>query len=445
MMLKVRKNKIVLALWIAMLFVSMTACLGGGNSKVEVSDDPRLVSLKFKQNDSIPNLEKAVFTIDQDNGLVYNKDSLPFQTRIDSVIPEFTFASTAGSLLFVEDDTIYLSGTDTIDFTRQPYRLLNYAADGVNHKEYTITVNVHQVNPDLYVWEKLCDQISNRDGSSQKLLRKGRGFYWMMSNGLRNYLYTSDDAKSWVETQINGLPNDVDFRQAQVYGEKFYVVCDGTLFVSGNGQTWTEQTANNITFINLLFSFKGALWATVKADDGKNYFARTMDGTTWFMETETPESFPVAEYAAVTFLSRTNTEKAMVMGGVSESGKTLNNRWCTENGDVWIDYSVEQPEFLNITGATIVQYGDKLLMFGGVDEDNNGIDGQLFESIDEGLNWTVPDTLFNRYPQDYEPRNCPSVWVVKETNFIYLVGGKTKTKIYSDVWRTKLNEMDFVK
>ena len=83
-------------------------------------------------------------------------------------------------------------------------------------------------------------------------------------------------------------------------------------------------------------------------------------------------------------------------------------------------------------------------MFGGVDEENDGIGGQLFESMDEGLNWSVPDTLFNRYPEGYEPRNCPSV-IVDEKHYIYLVGGKTKTRIYSDVWRTKLNEMDFVK
>lgn len=426
------------------ILVGMTACLGDSNSSVEVSDDPRLLSFQFEKNDSVPHLEKAVFTIDQDNGLVYNTDSLPYQTRIDSVIPKFTFASTAASLLFVEDDTIYLGNKDTIDFTRQPMRLLNYAANGVDRKEYTITVNVHQVNPDLYVWEKMCDEISTREGSSQKLFCKEGVFCWLMSNGLRNYLYTSADTKSWTESSINGLPNDVDFRQAQLFGEKFYVVCDGMLFVSENGQEWTAQTVSGVNFINLLFTFKNALWATVQVDDAKNYFACTMDGVTWLAETEMPLDFPVAEYAAVTFLSRTNTEKAMVMGGVSVNGKTLNARWCTENGHLWIDYSVEQPDFLKLTGATVVSYGDKLLMFGGVDEENNGIGGQLFESMDEGLNWSVPDTLFNRYPKAYEPRNCPSV-IVDEKHYIYLVGGKTKTKIYSDVWRTKLNEMDFVK
>lgn len=426
------------------ILVGMTACLGESNSSVEVSDDPRLLSFQFEKNDSVPHLEKAVFTIDQDNGLVYNTDSLPYQTRIDSVIPKFTFASTAASLLFVEDDTIYLGNKDTIDFTRQPMRLLNYAANGVDRKEYTITVNVHQVNPDLYVWEKMCDKISTREGSSQKLFSKEGVFCWLMSNGLRNYLYTSADAKSWTESSINGLPNDVDFRQAQLFWKKFYVVCDGMLFVSENGQEWTAQTVSGVNFINLLFTFKNALWATVQADDAKNYFACTMDGVTWLAETEMPLDFPVTEYAAVTFLSRTNTEKAMVMGGVSVNGKTLNTRWCTENGHLWIDYSVEQPDFLKLTGATVVSYGDKLLMFGGVDEENNGIGGQLFESMDEGLNWSVPDTLFNRYPEAYEPRNCPSV-IVDEKHYIYLVGGKTKTKIYSDVWRTKLNEMDFVK
>ncbi|MBO7259204.1 MAG: hypothetical protein J6U94_03970 [Paludibacteraceae bacterium] len=444
MAFKRHKNTMVVIALMMVILVGMTACLGESSSDVEVSDDPRLLSFQFEKNDSVPHLEKAVFTIDQDNGLVYNTDSLPYQTRIDSVIPKFSFASTAASLLFVEDDTIYLGNKDTIDFTRQPMRLLNFAANGVDSKEYIITVNVHQVNPDLYVWEKMCDKISTREGSSQKLFRKEGMFCWLVSNGLRNYLYTSADAKVWTEVLINGLPNDVDFRQAQLFGEKLYVVCDGMLFVSENGQAWVAQTTSDVRFINLLFSFQNALWAMVKADDAKNYFACTVDGVNWVAETEMPTDFPVAEYAAVTFFSRTKTEKAMVMGGVSENGRTLNTRWCTENGKLWIDYSVEQPDFMNLTGAAVVQYGDKLLMFGGVDEENDGIGGQLFESMDEGLNWSVPDTLFNRYPEGYEPRNCPSV-IVDEKHYIYLVGGKTKTRIYSDVWRTKLNEMDFVK
>ena len=441
--LKIQKSSIRFIIAATCIFF-LNSCLNKSYTDEELSDDPELLAFAFQANDSIPNLEKAVFTIDQDNGLVYNKDSLPYQTRIDSVVPEFSFASTAGAMFFLGEDTIYLSGEDTIDFTRQPVRLLNYAANGVNYKEYLITVNVHQVNPDLYVWEKMCNQISTRTGSSQKLFYNEGKFYWLLSTGLRNYLYTSFDAKTWEEGYINGLPGNIEFKQAQYMANKFYLVCDGNIYSSTDAQEWTMQTATNIDFINLLFPFKNALWATVKADDGKNYFAHTTDGSTWVMESEMPQNFPVAEYAAVTFASRTNTPKAMIMGGVSENGNTLNTRWCTENGTLWINYSVEQPEFLNLTGATVIQYADKLLMFGGVDEDNNNINGQLFESIDEGLNWNVPDTLFNRYPQDYTPRNNPSV-VVDEHNYIYIAGGKTKTKIFSDVWRTKLNEMDFVK
>lgn len=424
--------------------MSLSSCLGENNTTTEVSDDPRLVALAFEKNDSIPHLNEAVFTIDQDNGLVYNKDSLPYQTRIDSVWPKFTFASTAGSLLFVEEDTIYLTGADTIDFTKCPIRLLNYAANGVDSKEYTITVNVHQVDPDLYMWQRLCPQVSDREGSSQKVLIKDDVFYLFIGNGLRNYRYTSLDARAWSEVLMTGLPDDVDFRQAQCFANMFYVVNSGGLYVSEDGQDWTKMIVDNVSFVDLLFAFKNELWAMVDVDGSNRCFAHTLDGATWVIEGVVPEEFPVTDYAALSFFSRTNTPKAMVMGGVAKNGKVLNTRWCTENGKLWVNYSVEQPSFTNLTGASVIQYDDKLLMFGGVDEDNNGLNGQLFESLDEGLNWSVPDTLHNRYPEGYEVRNSPSV-VVDKYQYIYLVGGRTRTKIYSDVWRTKLNKVDFVK
>lgn len=444
MTLNMNKYKTLLILCISVLMLTFPSCLNTPVSETEVSDDPSLLSLKFKANDSILHLDEAVFTIDDDNGLVYNVDSLPYLTRVDSVIPEFSFASTAASLLFVEDDTIYLTGNDTIDFTRRPMRLLNYAADGIHSKEYSISVNVHQVNPDLYMWEQMCAQASQREGSAQKMLMKEDIFYFFLGNGLRNYLYTSANAREWTETGISGLPNDIDFRQMQCFDGKFYVVASGMLYVSENGQTWTAQSVTGVAFVDLLFTFHKALWAVVNIGEESNYFAQSADGITWNIVAGVPAQFPVADYAALAFLSRTNTEKAIVMGGVSSTGETLNTRWCTEDGKLWINYSVEQPNFTSLTGASILQYDDKLLMFGGVDKDNNSLNGQLFESVDEGLNWTIPDTLHNRYPQGYEVRNSPSV-ILDKHQYIYVAGGYTRTKIYTDVWRTKLNKVDFVK
>jgi len=75
----------------------------------------------------------------------------------------------------------------------------------------------------------------------------------------------------------------------------------------------------------------------------------------------------------------------------------------------------------SLSGATIIPYNDKLLLFGGLGSDGYVVENQYMESIDEGLSWSVPDTLYNRLRQvnisssgdttyiDYQPRAYQSV------------------------------------
>ena len=87
------------------------------------------------------------------------------------------------------------------------------------------------------------------------------------------------------------------------------------------------------------------------------------------------------------------------------------------------------------------------------------------ESVDEGLSWSVPDTLYNRLRQmnisaagdttyiNYAPRAYQSVLNVVVDNtakgysdhLIYLIGGinPRASKVYKDVWVGKLNRLSF--
>jgi hypothetical protein len=68
----------------------------------------------------MPGLAQAVFTVEErlDTGLVWNKDSMLYGTRLDKVRPRFTFAATPSSaFLTFPDTTVVLTGYDTLDFT----------------------------------------------------------------------------------------------------------------------------------------------------------------------------------------------------------------------------------------------------------------------------------------------------------------------------------------
>lgn len=439
-----KKHRLGLRAAIGMLcaLFMLNSCLNKEYTTVETSDNATVLSLKFDENDSIPHLDEAEFIIDNDNNLIYNKDSLPYQTRIDSVFPSFTFASTAGAALIVDGDTMYLTGNDTVDFTVQPVKLINYASDGIHFKEYDIYVNVHQVEPELFVWTQLCEAVYQHEGSSQKALQKDGAFYVLVSSGLKNYLYVSEDASQWQMRAVEGLPQNIDFRQALVFNGKFYVASEGKLYASDDASVWNETSHSDYEFVNLLYVFNDELWAVVRNVQTRAItFAGSRDAQTWMEGVALPEKFPISDYAAFTFESRTGKAKAMVMGGITAEGVVCNTRWCTEDGSLWVDYSVEQPEFGSLSGAAVVYYADRLLMFGGVDANNQLFEGPVLESYDEGLHWAAPDTTLNKLPETFAVRTNQSAFVYGTS--IYLFGGRTRTQVFSDMWKGKLNKMDF--
>ena len=156
----------------------MAGC-GSGSSTSSTSSVAKLTSFYFAKNDSMPGLAKALFTVDErlDTGLVWNKDSMLYGTSLKRVVPKFTFAATPGAAyLRLQDTIIYLSGYDTLDFTKRPIYLTIRSSDKSTTKTYEICPTVHQADPDLYTWEKLTESVYDEDDSEQLALELGSDF-----------------------------------------------------------------------------------------------------------------------------------------------------------------------------------------------------------------------------------------------------------------------------
>lgn len=110
------------------------------------------------------------FTIDQLGpdgvGLIYNQDSLPVgsDTIIDRILIK-TLTTTSGIITAKNaegQDTLF-NYSDSIDFRgtmQKPMRIKVWAADMQYTKEYTISVRVHQQDPDSMNWTKMTDNFS---------------------------------------------------------------------------------------------------------------------------------------------------------------------------------------------------------------------------------------------------------------------------------------------
>lgn len=452
---------------LSLALVVLSSCLWDEEEDAIPSSNPTFVSLTFGANDSVPALQYATFTLEYDSllndSIIVNLDSLPFQTRIDSVFPSFAFKSTSAAFLLLTDslgtgiDTIAVTGNDTIDFTKV-IAIRNIAGDKIVERTYPIKVNVHQVEPELYHWNYLVTDVYTHPASVQKAVYFNDKFFFYASSGVNNYLYSSTDAVSWSAAALSGLPLYPDLRRMMHFDDELYFLHeDGVIYHSTDGNSWQTLAAAlpGHRFTALLFVLENQLWSVVQNTATEaHYFARSIDGLTWTVAEALPASFPVSDFAAVSFKSRTNKPKALVVGGFAADGTLLSKSWSVEynvNSQYnWVDFSLENNTLDTLSGASIIAYADKLLLFGGMDNDNNVLDNFYMESIDEGLSWRATDSTYNTITDydleySYEPRSYQSVVLRDDVHEIYLFGGRTKFEVFTDVWRGKLNKLSFLR
>lgn len=422
-------------------------------NKTTVYPEALVTSLSFAKNDSFPGLAEASFTIitASDTGLIYNHDSLRFGTQLDSVIPHFTFNHTPSyAILYSDSDTIVYSGADTINMSVRPLKLYVMASDGKHDKWYDIRVDVHQVNPDLYVWERLNSGVFAADGAESKAFCVNGTFYLFVNNGFRTVLYTSPDATTWAAPQeVPDLPVGCAVRQIIEADGTFYYADAKQILTSADGLSWTADDYSSASFslVSMLYAFNDSIWAIAQRTDEQLQLVRMAAGGKMEPTAEVlPANFPVSDFATLTFASAAKRARTMIVGGYDKDGKALNTRWNIEftpnRGYAMTDFSIEQPGYKPLTGVSLIWYDHAIHLFGCMLEDGTiPADNQLV-SYDEGMNWVVPDSAKNMLPSEYPARQKASV-ITTPDHYIYIFGGQNRTDIFSDVWRGRLNRTQF--
>ena len=457
--MKFNQFKFILFTCIAISFASCDWL--SNDTTADPSTDPSFSSLTFAKNDSIPNLNSAVFTLVNDS-LIVNLDSLPYQTRIDSVFPAFAFKSSAGTYLLLRNGvSVGIDGKDTIDFT-QVVKVRNIAADGIAERTYLIKVNVHQANAELYVWAKANNNIYTTGGNdNQKGLLFNDKFFFYVNNGSENSLYTSTTGYTWIPGAVSGMPVNNTLRDMVEFNGKLYLSNVGNkIYSTSNGNTWvsSDYTVQNSNLVSFLFALNGKLWALTQAkSDLIYYFASSTNGADWVLGEKAPVNFPVRDFAALSFSTRNGKPKANVLGGYNAQGTLLKNSWSTEDGKYWVDFSEENRTMDKLAaGASVIAYDNKLFLFGLRNDTTNVSHYRV--SKDEGFSWQVPDSTYNFLPTTFPARAYQSVVVFKprpynkldsklqieESNRIFIMGGKSGSTVYSDVWTGKLNRKSFL-
>ena len=261
---------------------------------------------------------------------------------------------------------------------------------------------------------------------------------------------STDQGATWSAGVTVSLPADnnasLKLRYMTEHAGKLYVTDNaGKLYRSADGETWeTAYDGADGQLYNLLFPLDGALWGIMRTGTGDYRIGASADGTAWEDKAPLPQDwqnasllFPIDDYSALVFKSRIGKPKMMVAGGLNRDGVRSRIVWLSENGYAW--EPVRDGALQALQGAALLQYDDKLLLFGGMTSTGNIV--PLLESANEGLSWSVPDTASNVLPESYPARAYQSLIMDEADKRFYLIGGRNNERAFSDVWSVKLNKM----
>ena len=440
----------------------------------------------------LANLDSVFFTIDLDRCEIFNADSLPYGTDISALKVNITFPtvlseaeiSVTGAKYHNDTTFSYTSTTTAIDFTGNVnFRVTSY--DENVTRNYSIKVNVHQLEPDSLYWnpdatQQLPYSAQNRLAQSETLLyslAKYNSDYYLSTKHLDDI----DDPDTWAGQRVafaSGAPSGLNINSFVIADDTPYVLDnDGHLYVMTTEPIFTKVSTVPAIY-SILGTYDDKLLCVFK--DGDSFFLYEYTPSNGgVMLDEVPAGFPVSDASPMVY---TNTKWAtgkqgIIAGGLLADGNASPNVWGYD-GNSWGQINDPKYDGMPALVAPVIfpytSFDTNTVNFSSVEHPtwfvlggrlkNGEMNDSVYVSRDNGILWLtgadnvqlpsyltrtshsqafiVNKTLHsNRY---YAPRRVSSAITEWECPFIYLAGGKDKDGTWQNtLWRGVLNRLSF--
>lgn len=386
------------------------------------------------------------FYIDQINRVIYNPDSLPLGVDASKVVATIS-AKNAGVIAIKSaksDSVKYFNSADSLDFTK-PRQVIVYSNSGSGMNTYTVHVNVHQQDGDVFVWN---NQAKNEpklgELTAMRLLANGENLYVFGNKGSEPKLYTAarKAANQWQEIMPNIQVTSDFYRQMVLQGNTFYGYHDGQVVKSADAKNWS--VVSTIALKQLVGASEAKMYAL--AEDHQIWVSADA-GATWTAETLSPSNalLPEADLNFVVQPSKTNAgANQLFMAGTTDKrvsmwGKIEENDEKAEN-QPWTSYTPSAGNRFalpNLTNLQVVKYGDALVAMGGAGKgESSGVKAfsEIYGSVDGGLTWKKHATLV--FPNGFHSSETSFAMTTDADHYLWMVCGKT-----GQVWRGRLNKL----
>ena len=437
-------------------------------------------------NEVLTSLDSVFFTVDYDNGLIYNADSLPVGTDVSALKVTVSFYNTVNSAVFSITDAKKQSDT-TINYTTAMSTALDFtgkttltvtSADKTQVKDYRVMVLVHKENPDSLKWS----QSWRRDLpglTSQmrafKVVQQGDLYRALALDGNACLLMTATSLNgSWSSQQVN-VPFEPQVASLTATAAALYMLdTAGELWTSADGLSWDDC---HVKWHSLLGAYDNRVLGI--ALDGTAYQHDEYPRSPGFEPAAVEESFPVAHSSGmiVTDNNWTLAQQAIIVGGYDAQGHLRSDVWGYDGANWGKINNTHSSALPALADATLFpyytfkslpgvrRYGQQATWYvmGGKRADGT-LNRNIYLSNTQGITWFAGDstmsqpsfmprflgaqamvdseilTLNSTGSSANSPRRIQSLITSWECPYIYLFGGyNDRGELLPSVWRGVYN------
>ncbi|MBO4984326.1 MAG: hypothetical protein J6C87_01630 [Bacteroides sp.] len=423
------------------LSVVIGSCVDGTEDYTYTAD----ASLYAFRLDSV-NGTMYEFTIDQINKVVYNRDSMP--VGADTIINQILIDTLTVTGWVIHADTLVEEG-DSINMLAamnndNGMKFTVYAGDGMTTCDYRIKVNVHTQDPDSLVWKNM-QEVSPifseevNEGAQKSILLNNKLLVYTSNT---TYYSTSTDINQygWSEGTVSGLPQTVDLSSLINCNEALYVLADGDLYTSTDGEAWSKVEALSGDLVSLIAVFPAneetgmpITLSAIKTVEGVNTYCATSDFASWTLGETVPEDFPTSHFYAAVQTNGSGVDKVTIVG-MPHYNEKATIPWFSLDGLGWASLETSDSNYRcpKLNNPAIIFYGGQYYIMGGSFH-------SIFTSV-TSIAWKATSSKFSMLEEFYM-KGFYSLNIDKD-NYIWIVwGGNGAT---NEVWRGRLNRLGFL-
>ena len=441
------RNKIYTLVAFMMATLTMTSCLKDDDEKNSVSyKDTAILSFSLGQlkqvRDTVAkngsdssytanfNAAKVKFYIDQEQGLIYNPDSLPYGTKASNVLAKIV-TKNSGTVVIkstTDEKYSYYNSNDSINFST-PRFFRVYSNQGSEYRDYKISVNVHKQKGNVFSWQALQANSNFSSFTAMKAVSTGSKVFVFGSNGSQTIAYAADKDNGNNWTKLSKVFTANAYKSVAVQGTKLFVIDNGVVYSSTDGSSWTTVATNS----NLKLLVAASPAELFALSTSGTLLASKDNGTTWTNESldSNASLLPVNNINASLTALTADMYRVQLVGTLADGTKNVSwTKLSYRQNEAWSYVVSNADKFQLPLYKTLAVVGyDKATLALGVD--TNGKLASMLLSRDGGITWKSDKNFI--YPTDLQPATAFTA-TVDSDEFLWIISG-------TKVWRGRLNRV----